>query len=1196
MAHAKPSVMSENNHSRLKRVFISATTHDLRSYRELVTKWARDRHYDPVVQDEFPTHSDLVTVRSLLRDKLSPCDAVVHLAGLYYGAEPEGAVASESRRSYTQLEYDVARALRKQVIVLIADDQYEPDHPIEEQNPELAKLQSDHRNRILANKGMYYYFKDQSSLLAKLEKVVITDSIAKPSNLPAVGTLFKGRDEFLEQLRAKVERKIGSALVITTKQTIHGLGGIGKTRLAIEYANRYAEYYNALLFVVADSPESLRANIANLCGALRIDEADPAKQCDAAIRWLQEHPGWFLIVDNVDTKEAASAVEESILCKLKEGHILVTSRLSGWRNRDLEPLELDVISEKASVEMLMEGTEGSRRAKEDDRDAAEKLSKKFGFLPLALQQAVGFISTRRCAIRDYLERWEKADKKVVEWHDELELKYPRSLATTWELSFHEISDNSRAALSVISWLAPDPIPRSLLEKTSQSSEPLDIEDAVAELSRYSFLQVVDADCQLVQVHSLVSQITRYRMSNLDRKMSLQRALSAAVTLVEGSPPQDPSTWPTLYSPCREHFTRLIEQSGELEASTDVASLMNHLGLYLAKLASFSQAELLYRRALKIYEGLLGPNHADVAVCMNNLAALLVDIHRYADAEQLYQKALKIREEIYGPNHPNVGLSLNNLATLWDSTGRQSLAEPFYRRALEIYKSNVGSYNHRIALIKNNLAVSLANRNRWDEAESMYREALKMREELYGSNHPEVASSIHDLAHLLEHKGQYEEVESMYLRALNIREEVYGPNHPDVAQSLHDLATLHRKRGRTEEAESLFKRALEIRERLFGVKHPSIASSLLGLAGLLDDMDSKIESEALYRRVLEIRTASLGAKHPDVARSLMQLGILSRSNGRHAESEDYYRRAMNILDDKSETAVADLAICQLGLAVLLQEKGELSEAEDLLQRAITNWKNSYGPEDVTLAKFVNHLALLFQKTNRFDEAEMLHNQALQILQNFYGSDHLDVAACLCNLAMLYVVTDRINEAESFHRDALVIREKHLGRQDLDVAFSLKEYAGVLRLLNRFDEAEPMIRRAMHIYENSKEASEPRLAECLHELSAIIRMHSPEQAEVYSRQALRIFDSQTPIDLISCACVRSVLTRVLCSLHRLKEAVAQITEAVEFLHRKRMESGISQSVERVIIQNYRETLQLSGLSDDEIEQRLTEFAPEFRNLME
>jgi tetratricopeptide (TPR) repeat protein len=176
------------------------------------------------------------------------------------------------------------------------------------------------------------------------------------------------------------------------------------------------------------------------------------------------------------------------------------------------------------------------------------------------------------------------------------------------------------------------------------------------------------------------------MTSSDQQVYLQKALSAAAEIVRGSSPQDPRTWPALYGPCREHFAILIQHVDDSNANAQVANLMNYLGLYLAKLPDYAQAENLYQRAIKIYENTSGPDHTDVAMCLNNLAALMVENARYKEAEALYWKAFTIRQNAFGPHHTNVGLSLNNLATLMDSTNRQSQAEPLYRRALEIYKS------------------------------------------------------------------------------------------------------------------------------------------------------------------------------------------------------------------------------------------------------------------------------------------------------------------------------------------------------------------------------------------------------------------------------------------------------------------------------------------------------------------------------
>jgi hypothetical protein len=206
----------------------------------------------------------------------------------------------------------------------------------------------------------------------------------KPRNIPSsIKNYFKGREPFLEQIR-KTLAEAGhkgqhrAAAITATVATVHGLGGIGKTRVAIEYAHRYAGEYTALLFVQADSPDSLKANLAKLCGPFVLDLPEKvAKELDvqvaAALRWLQQHPGWFLIFDNVDTKEAAKAVED-LLSKLSQaGQVLITSRIGHW-SKAVQSLALDVLAEQDAADFLLLRTDERRRKSPDDPAQARTLA------------------------------------------------------------------------------------------------------------------------------------------------------------------------------------------------------------------------------------------------------------------------------------------------------------------------------------------------------------------------------------------------------------------------------------------------------------------------------------------------------------------------------------------------------------------------------------------------------------------------------------------------------------------------------------------------------------------------------------------------------------------------------------------------------------------------------------------------------
>jgi hypothetical protein len=404
----------------MPKVFISATSRDLRSSRLVVAEWARSRGYEVVVQDEFETQSDFGTIAQMLRDKIAPCDGVIHLAGLFYGFEPTNAPAGEQRRSYTQLEYELGKELNRQVFRFIARPDYAPDQPFA-QTDELRNLQLRHRERLTTGNELYYEFSTPAELRQLLDRIVLRPTVTKPQNLPygPLGSLFKGRDEYLGQLRRVLVNKPTHIAAVTAKQAIHGLGGVGKTRTAVEYAWKFAQEYTALLFVTADSPENLHRNLANLCGPLVLnlpeqEAREQPLQVAAAVRWLREHASWFLIVDNVDTPEAAAAVD-GLLKDLNSGHVVITSRLADWSG--IEALAMDVLAEGAATEFLLERTHGKRRVTATDDTEAKELAQDLAGLALALEQAAAFIVKHRLRLSDYRERWKQQEAKVLEWFD-----------------------------------------------------------------------------------------------------------------------------------------------------------------------------------------------------------------------------------------------------------------------------------------------------------------------------------------------------------------------------------------------------------------------------------------------------------------------------------------------------------------------------------------------------------------------------------------------------------------------------------------------------------------------------------------------------------------------------------------------------------------------------------------------------------
>ncbi|EAR21585.1 tetratricopeptide repeat protein [Nitrococcus mobilis] len=911
----------------MRRIFLSAVTGEFGSHRrmlkaDLSLPRVKVQEQTDLVQGEGKL---LQTLDTYIRDH---CDALLHLVGRQGGQtlKPDelrwlldsyddfparfpflapALHASPPALTYTQLEAWLALYHGKRCHLYRPGDW--------DQNP----LPRDHPQqrhwKWLAGLGEHYStFDDEQHLcrhvLRDLHNLWPEEIPAqhRPIALPysSLGTLFKGREAVLQQLRASLTKSTGQATALVGK-AMHGLGGVGKTRLAVEYAWQHADEYSAVLFVTADSPASLQRNLAELTGprVLNLPERESpeeAVQMAAALRWLNTHPGWFLILDNVDT-EAAAAYAEDLLTRLQGGQVLITSRLARWGGH-VEPVELDVLQEDAAAAFLLERTRPQsgcrgRQPRPDDDQRAAALARELAGLALALEQAGAYITAQRISLADYLRRWQAHDKQVQTWHRAREMQYPRSLAVTWQTTLEQLGPGEVALLNILAWFAPEPIPLFVLglpyaeaafdpaensedakvaekiavlwreaaarlsnaeppagssgngERTDPSAQAgqASLREALATLTDYSLIRwEVAADT--VAIHRVVQEILR-----TSQPAAVQWLTSALKLLDEALPPGNPwdvHTWPR-WEPLRAHIAFAAAKADWRDIAEPTGLFINRLALLLHAKALHAEAEPLFRRALAIGEAVYGPEHPAVATGLNNLAGLLQATNRLAEAEPLFRRALAIDEAAYGSEHPEAATGLNNLAELLRATNRLAEAEPLYRRALAINEAAYGSEYPAVARDLNNLAELLRVTNRLAEAEPLYRRALAINEAAYGSEHPEAATGLNNLAELLRATNRLAEAEPLYRRALAIDEAAYGSEHPEAATGLNNLAELLRATNRLAEAEPLYRRALAIREAAYGPEHPHVAHGLNNLALLLKDGHRLVEAEPLMCRMAAI---------------------------------------------------------------------------------------------------------------------------------------------------------------------------------------------------------------------------------------------------------------------------------------------------------------------------------------------------------
>ncbi len=1027
------------------KVFLSCVSTEFKSHRLRLANQLgalRDCRYEVRVQEDFQQGG--FTLLDKLADYIRECDLVIHLAGTACGARPSPEHVRALLRSlgdvppdplpewsYTQWEYQLAMRNQCRMLVYLsaADAPLDCALPLQ-QTDEEARLQQAHLETIRQSGKHRSGFTSYHTLVREVFHDLGLEIELKINNLPykSLGSLFKGRDKFLHRIHDTLGRvghlghqRFAAITASATAATVHGLGGMGKTRAAIEYAHRYADEYTALLFVRADTPASLQQNLALLSGpgVLDLAEKDTREvdvQVAAVLQWLQQHPGWLLILDNADSDDAAQAVQNLMGILTPSGQVLVTSRLSNWPAA-VESLALDVLDEAAAAAFLLERTQARRRKAPDDPEQARAVAIELGGLALALEQAGAYIEHHRCTFAAYLAEWQERRDMVLEWFDPRVMQYPMSVAVTWQTSFDRLSGSASVLLCVLAWLAAEPIPEWLLEAGGgpfgsevigqAESKPVPRE-ALSDLEAHSLVTRAD-ETESFSVHRLVQEVTRRRVRGNDEGVDLNSALQWVDNAFCGDP-HDVRSWPVL-APLAQHALAVAENADSARISEPTARLMSMVGALFKTKAQYREAEPLYRRALAIGEWTYGPNHPKVGVRLNNLAQLLQSTNRLAEAEPLMRRALVIDEKSYGPDHPEVAIDLDNLSQLLKDTNRLVEAEAPIRRALAIDEKSYGLDHKNVARDLNNLASLLQATNRLAEAEPLMRRALAIDEESYGPEHPNVGGDLNNLAQLLQATNRLAEAEPLMRRALAIDEKSYGQDHPRVAGQLNNLALLLLATNRLDDAEPVMRRALAIDEESYGPEHPNVARDLSNLAQLLKATNNLAEAEILMRRALAIDERSYGQEHPMVAIRLNNLARLLQETSRVQQAELLLRRALTINETSYGSGHPDVASSLSNLAELLRATNRLGEAEPMMQRALAIDEKSCGPDHPAVARDLNNISGLLRTTNRLVEAERPMRRALEILLKFTrdtGHQHPELQLAVDNYASLLQETGCRNE--------------------------------------------------------------------------------------------------------------------------------------------------------------------------------------------
>jgi Tfp pilus assembly protein PilF len=698
------------------------------------------------------------------------------------------------------------------------------------------------------------------------------DSDRAGDTLPARNPVFTGRAGPLADLAGKLA---GGPVAVVA---VRGLGGVGKSQLALEYAHRERKSgrYRVAGWVRADSPVTVAEDLAALGPLLRLpQDGTTGERATDVVAALGSRRDWLLVFDNAHRPGDLRGWLPG-----GAGYVLITSRDRAWSGTAAQ-LDLDTFTRAESVAFACQ------RSGCDDKKAAGELAVAVGDLPLALAQAAAYIDGRSMTIAGYLGLYR--DPALAARLRDAGLdsaEYPASVASTWLINFTQLSEEHPATVELLrlcAFLDPDDIDLDLLAQGRTEAgemlgrvlgDPLERTETAGALAAAS-LVTVPADGHL-RVHRLVQAVTRDQLTN--KQAAWTRRALKMITAIFPDDPQDHRSWAVCAS-AAPHVQAVTGHADRFPGlAPQVAALLGNLGIYLTVSAQLTAARATLQRALAISEAAYGPGHPQVAITLTNLGVVQAEMGELADARATLQRALAIFQAAHRAGRRQVASTLTNLGIVEQQLGELDDARATLQRALAISEAAHGPDHPQVAAALTNLGNVQRQLGERDDARATLQRALAIKEAAYGPDHPQVAITLGILGNVQWELGELDDARATLHRALAIEEAAYGPDHPQAATAIGHLGIVQQKIGELAAARATQQRALAIKEAAYGPDHPNVAAALTGLGIVQQELGELADARATLQRALAIFQAAFGPDHPQTAITLASLRSVQQQMG------------------------------------------------------------------------------------------------------------------------------------------------------------------------------------------------------------------------------------------------------------------------------------------------------------------------------
>ena len=613
---------------------------------------------------------------------------------------------------------------------------------------------------------------------------------------------FLGRDDLLLRLRQKLQET--NPKQYNHRVAIYGMGGVGKTQIAIEYVHRYQDSYQNIYWINAADQAALLSGFLEigqktgcLIGTMDLPPMEVAK---AVLSWLREQENWLLIVDNLDDVTVARGLLPGTH---KGGHILITTRNPNAMNIPAEGFEIQVFGEEAAVELLRIRSGITKAELSISRTVANDIVHELGYLALAIDHAAAFIRFTDMAITGFLTLYHGSRKELLSRLPDDEKTYSNSIAVTFLLSFDKVKSNPKYGtqasqlLKLFVFLNPDGILIDFLKAGSSGlsdklREVIDqsylFRESLGLLRQFSLIGLSKQKDSII-IHRLIQAVLKDEISGPEKQGFCNEVIELCFV-----------AFPADWNAKETRDLGRIFQGQVVEPAFEAAKISSHRGaITLGLIAQFlfndgklKDAERLLERAGQILQALLGTEHPGTLTSMNDLAWTYRGQGRLQEAADLQERVLEATRRTQGEEHPDTLPSMNNLAATYRDQGKLQEAADLQERVLEARRRTLGEEHPGTLTSMNNLAVTYSDQGRLQEAADLQERELEATRRTQGEEHPGTLTSMNNLAYTYESLGRIAEALSLIQQSVEGGQRSLGDEHPHVADRKITLERLRNK--------------------------------------------------------------------------------------------------------------------------------------------------------------------------------------------------------------------------------------------------------------------------------------------------------------------------------------------------------------------------------------------------------------------